>query len=167
MEKTNDNDMDEIIQDRYKRAIEYYWAASKTNKKWYKTTRSLTVIFGALVTLIASLASSTEIVGNPFTEKMFALGTPVLAALLTIITGFSQSFQWGSTWQNMVLTAQQLQKEYDKYLVTPINERNYFEETQKLNNFVINESVGFFERMLGSFKSNDKQSTSNNSNNGI
>lgn len=166
MEKTNEDDMDEIIQDRYKRAIEYYWAASKTNKNWYKITRSLTVIFGALVTLIASLASSTEIVENPFIVKMFALGTPVLAALLTIITGFSQSFQWGSTWQNMVLTAQQLQKEYDKYLVTPVTERNHSEESDKLNNFVITESEGFFERMLGSFKSSNKQPIPNNSDNG-
>jgi len=153
--------MDEIIQDRYQKAIQYYWAASRTNKSWYKITRSLTVIFGALVTLIASLASSSEINGTPV-ETIFTLGTPVLAALLTIITGFSQSFQWGSTWQNMVLTAQRLQKEYDKYLVTPISERNYLEETDKLNSFVIIESEGFFERMLGSIKSSYKQPAKNN-----
>ena len=147
------NNMDEYIKDRYTDAIGYYWKASKNNKKWYKATRSLTVIFGALVTLIASLASSKIITGFPSLEVMFALGTPVLAALLTIVAGFSQSFQWGSTWQNMVLTAQHLQKEFDKYLVTPESERNYSKEAEKLNNFVINESEGFFERMLGGSKS--------------
>ena len=165
MEKTNENEMDKIIQDRYLIAIKYYWAASKANKRWYKITRSLTVIFGALVTLIASLASSKIIAGTPLVETTFALGTPVLAAVLTIVAGFSQSFQWGSTWQNMVLTAQQLQKEYDKYLVTPVNERNYAEETDKLNNFVITESEGFFERMLGSVKSSNKQADANGNKN--
>jgi len=153
MEDLNNNSTDKYIQDRYRNAIDYYWSASKNNKKWYKATRSLTVIFGALVTLIASLASSKIFDGIPALEILFALGTPILAALLTIIAGFSQGFQWGSTWQNMILTAQQLQKEFDKYLVIPENERNYLEEAEKLNNFVINESEGFFERMLGGSKS--------------
>jgi Protein of unknown function (DUF4231) len=153
------NEMDEYIQKRYREAIDYYWAASINNKRWYKMTRSFTVIIGALVTLIASLASSKILVDTPM-ETMFALGTPILAAILTIVAGFSQSFQWGSTWQNMILTAQQLQKEFDFYLVTPINKRDFNEEANKLNGFVIKESEGFFERMLGggkpSIKDNDQ-----------
>lgn len=149
MEDLENNNRDKYIQDRYRDAIDYYWKASRNNKMWYKATRSLTVIFGALVTLIASLASSKYFDGIPTLELLFALGTPILAALLTIIAGFSQSFQWGSTWQNMILTAQYLQKEFDKYLVMPEKERNHLEEAEKLNNFVINESEGFFERMLG------------------
>jgi len=157
METPNENDMDKYIQDRYREVIGYYWAASSSNKNWYKRTRSLTVILGALVTLIASLASSKMIGQSPVAEAMFAFGTPILAALLTIISGFSQSFQWGSAWQNMVLTAQYLQREFDKYLVTPENERKFSEETEKLNAFVINETEGFFERMLGGAKPrNDK-----------
>ncbi len=148
MEKLNEIDMDEYIQNRYKSAIDYYWRASTANKRWYKFTRILTVVFGALVTLIASLTSST-IIEKFGLENIFALGTPILAALLTIIAGFSQSFHWGSTWQNMVLTAQQLQKEYDNYLVTPVNERNFPDEADKLNKFVIIETESFFERMLG------------------
>ncbi|WDE06658.1 DUF4231 domain-containing protein [Thalassomonas viridans] len=153
MEDLNNNFTDKYIQDRYKDAIDYYWSASRNNKKWYKATRSLTIIFGALVTLIASLASSKYFADDPELETLFALSTPVLAALLTIIAGFSQSFQWGSTWQNMILTAQYLQKEFDKYLVIPESERNYLEEAEKLNNFVITESEGFFERMLGGSRS--------------
>ena len=49
------HDMDNYIQTRFKNAIEYYWAASRSNKHWYKTTRSLTIIFGALVTLVATI----------------------------------------------------------------------------------------------------------------
>lgn len=142
------NEMDEHIQKRYEDAITYYWGASRANKLWYKRTRSYTVILGALVTLIASLTSS-KIIDNYGIKTVFELGTPVLAAVLTAIAGFSQSFQWGSTWQNMVLTAQQLQKEYDRYLVSPIAERNYNKEVGILNAFVINESRGFFDRMLG------------------
>lgn len=155
--KQHDINMDQYIQDRYKNAIAYYWAASRTNKNWYKITRSLTVIFGALVTLIASLSSSKIFAGSDVATLFFTLGTPIMAALLTIITGFSQSFQWGSTWQNMILTAQQLQKEFDKYLVTPIAERNFSDEADKLNQFVITETEGFFERMLGGAKPSNNQ----------
>lgn len=141
--------LDSYIQDRYKKSISYYWAASKSNKNWYKITRSFTVIFGALVTLVASLSSSEVIKDYAAVKSAFSQGTPILAASLTIIAGFSQSFQWGSTWQNMILTAQHLQKEYDKYLVTPPSERNYLAESDKVNSFVISETEGFFARMLG------------------
>jgi len=158
MHQENDNEMDVYIQNRYQNAINYYWEASKNNKKWYKWTRSLTVIVGALVTLVASLSSSSIIEGVGWLKTVFALTTPVLAAFLTIVAGFSQSFQWGSTWQNMILTAQQLEKEFDKYQVTPIENRNYSEEAEKLNRFVIKESEGFFDRMLGTGIPSTKES---------
>ncbi len=148
MEPEKDNEMDIYIQNRYKKSMNYYWKASKNNKKWYKWTRTLTVIIGALLTLIASLSSSS-IIEEIGLQTVFDLATPILAAFLTIVAGFSQSFQWGSTWQNMILTAQQLEKEYDRFSVTPIANRNYEEEAEKLNRFVIKESEGFFDRMLG------------------
>ena len=140
---------DEYIRKRYVDAIEYYWKASKNNKRWYKVTRSSTIVIGALVTLVASLSSSNIISGYPTIEVMFALCTPLLAAVLTIIAGFSQSFQWGSTWQNMILTGQRLQKEFDNYLITPESERDYSQEVEKLNGFVIIETESFFERLIG------------------
>lgn len=151
MEQIDKVKMDEYIKSRYKDAIKYYWKASKSNKRWYKITRSLTIIFGALVTLIASLNSSEIITGTREMEVSFSLVTPILAAMLAIIAGFSQNYQWGSTWQHMVLTAEQLQREFDKYLVTTENDKNYILEAEKLNDFVLTESKGFFERMLGSF----------------
>lgn len=156
IENKTAQEMDQYIQKRYNEAISYYWRASTTNKRWYKITRSLTVIIGSLVTLIAALASSQIILNDPTLKVIFQFGTPVLAAVLTIVAGFSQSFQWGSTWQNMILTAQQLQKDYDRYLVTPLDKRNFSEEADKLNYFVITESEGFFERMLGIAKTNEK-----------
>jgi hypothetical protein len=167
MEEPKIKDMDEFIRGRYQEAIDYYWAASRSNKAWYKTTRSLTIIFGALVTLIASLASSEIVNQYEFTKILFSIGTPVLAASLTIIAGFSQSFQYGSAWQNMVLTAQKLQKEYDNYLVTPPNERDYLEESDKLNSFVISETEGFFERILGGIIRGPRQKEKNDNKNEI
>ena len=111
------------VESRYKEAIAYYWKASQTNKQTYKTTRVLTVVLGAMVTLIASLSSSEFITHDSFWNPVFAFGTPILAAMLTIIAGFSQSFQWGSAWQNMVLTAQRLEKERDRFLVTDLSPR--------------------------------------------
>lgn len=149
-------EIDKHINDRYAEAINYYWKASKNNKKWYKLTRSLTVIFGALVTLIASLSSSNLIKSTVF-ENYFIIATPIIAACLTIIAGFSQSFQWGSAWQNMVLTAQLLQKEYDRFLVTSHAEIDLAKEADVLNNFVLTETEGFFERMLGIGKVIEKE----------
>lgn len=156
----DENAKDILIQKRYRDTINYYWGACNSNKRWYKLTRSLTVVFGALVTLISSLSSSEIIAESSVLEKIFALGTPVLAAILTIVAGFSQSFQWGSTWQNMVITAELLQKEFDRYLVTPESEKDYTKETEKLNEYVITESKGFFERMLGTAISPDKNNQS-------
>ena len=167
MEEPKGHDMNKYISDRYETAINYYWAASRSNKAWYKTTRSLTIIFGALVTLIASLTSSEIIIQFEFTKTLFSIGTPVLAATLTIIAGFSQSFQYGSAWQNMVLTAQQLQKEYDNYLVTPPNERDYLKESNKLNSYVINETESFFERILGAIRRGSRSENKNDNENEI
>ena len=58
MDTQNENEMDKHIQQRYMDSIDYYWDASRANKRWYKRTRSYTVIIGALLTLIASLTSS-------------------------------------------------------------------------------------------------------------
>jgi len=42
--------------DRYQERIQYYSNASQNNKRAYKTARYLTVVLGALVTLLASLS---------------------------------------------------------------------------------------------------------------
>jgi len=152
MEQEKQTCNDKYVREQYENAIKYYWNASKANKRWYKTTRMMTVILGALVTLIASLASSEIFKSNQFLIDLFRLLTPILAFLLTVIAGFSQSFQWGRTWQNMIITAQNLQKEYDMYVVSPDEKKDYEKEVEKLNSFVINESKNFFERVLGSVK---------------
>ena len=107
---------------------------------------------GALVTLIASLSSAEFIKQNPPWDLVFAIGTPLLAAVLTIVGGFSQTFQWGAAWQDMVMTAQELQKERDRFLVTKSEDRDLQKEVALLNDFVLEESHGFFERMLGRAK---------------
>jgi len=149
MAEEGDN-LDNYVENRYNNAIDYYWQASRNNKRAYKLTRSLTVILGALVTLIASLSSASFIIDKPFWDCLFKLGTPIMAASLTIITGFAQSFQWGATWQDMVLTAQTLQKERDRFLITKPEDRDLAKEVALLNDFVLVESTSFFERMLGS-----------------
>ena len=148
----NTQKMEDYVKKRYANAISYYWKASRSNKRWYKVTRSLTVILGALVTLAASLASSEFVLGSSFWSVVFAVGTPILAAILTIAAGFSQSFQWGAAWKDMVITAQQLEKERDRFLLTEPEERDYVKEVEIINDFVLEESQGFFERLLGSVR---------------
>ena len=76
---------------RYENTIRYYWRASARNKRAYKWTRYLTVVLGALVTLVASLSAANFLV-SPWTT-VFSIATPTLAFILTITAGLMQSFQ--------------------------------------------------------------------------
>jgi len=137
------------VLDRYDQQIGYYWQKSRANKRGYKWYRYMIVVFGALVTLVAALSSSEFITGSALLAATFAIATPVLAALLTILNGFSQSFQWGAAWREMVLSAERLEKERDRITVSPINERDPVSELEFMNSTVLEESQGFFNRILG------------------
>ncbi len=145
----SENDMEKHVKERYDKAIGYYWRASTKNKRAYKLTRILTVVLGAMVTLVASLSSAGFVTAVQFWDQVFAIGTPVLAATLAIVGGFSQNFQWGATWKDMVMTAQRLEKERDRFLVTKSGDIDLEKELALVNDFVLEESQGFFERMLG------------------
>jgi Protein of unknown function (DUF4231) len=143
--------MDEkYVLDRYKSQIDYYWKTSSSNKKAYKRSRTWTITLGALVTLVSSLASATFIDSNDFLNTLFAVGTPLIAALLTIISGFSQSFHWGAAWRDMVVHASRLEKERDRFLATKAEEKNFQSELDLLNSMVIEETQSFFQRVLDS-----------------
>ena len=88
---------------RYKESIEFYWRASRKNKNGYKITRYLTVLLGSLVTLISSLSAAEFIKSSPAWALGFSIMTPVFAATLAIVGGFSQAFQWGPTWRRWCL----------------------------------------------------------------
>ena len=107
-----------LILKRYDDAIDCYWAASKKNKKAYKLTRYLTIVLGAVVTLVASLQSAAFIKDATCWSTIMALLTPLRAASLAVVGGVSQAFQWGATWSEMTVTATQLQKERDRLAVT-------------------------------------------------
>ena len=138
------NARDYVLQ-RYDDAIRYYWKASRMNRRLYKWTRYLVVVFGSVVTLLASISSSSMVIGA--WETTVAIATPVLAAVLTIIGGLSQSFQWGAAWQEMVLTAERLEKERDRIIVS---RSDAAADLEILNSLVLQESEGFFTRILGS-----------------
>lgn len=140
---------DEYVLERYESAIDYYWKASRANKRFYKWTRILAVIFGAFVTLMSSLSSSEFVRATESVDLVFAIATPVLAALLAIIGGFSQSFQFGAAWQEMVLTAEELEAGRDRFVCTAKEDRNLLNEIESLNQLLLNESRGFFQRILG------------------
>ena len=159
MNKPQD-DKDHVLE-RFDEAIKYYWRASRHNKKWYKVTRILVVILGATVTLVASLSSASFIEGHSGWDMGFAIASPVLAAILTIAGGFSQTFHWGAAWRDMVLNAQRLERERDQILVADEQDRDHAKELAILNEIVITETKGFFQRVLGGAKGvkgeNDEQ----------
>lgn len=135
----------EYVLKRYDESIRYYWKASVLNRRLYKWTRYLVVVFGAAVTLLASISSTNVFTGR--WELAVQIATPLVAAVLTIIGGLSQSFQWGAAWQEMVLTAERLERERDRILVTRSDPE---QDLDVLNTLVLRESEGFFMRILGS-----------------
>jgi len=141
---------DKYVLDKYQGSIKYYWSASNKNKKSYKSSRSLTIILGALVTLISSISTASFIEDSPSLNVFFSVLTPVIAAALTIIGGFTQSFHWGATWRDMIVNAERLEKERDRFLATKPEERDLQNELEILNSIVIEETRNFFQRVLNS-----------------
>ena len=145
VEPADTNGARDYVIKRYDDAISYYWKASRFNRRLYKWTRYLVIVLGALVTLLASISSASGLAGMPAT--IVAVATPVLAAALTIIGGLSQSFQWGAAWQEMVLTAERLERERDRIFVARGDPEA---DLEILHTLVLQESEGFFMRILGS-----------------
>lgn len=149
MEPNNEINENTILE-RYQNKIDYYWYASRHNKKSYKLSRYSIIILGSLVTLMSSFSSSSFIEGNKGLDISLAVITPLLAALLTIIGGFVQSFHWGAAWRDMVLNAEKLEKERDLFLATKPQERDLKLELDKIHTMIINESKNFFQRVIDS-----------------
>jgi len=125
------------------------------NRRFYKWTRYLVVVIGALVTLLASLSAASAMSG--YWQIAINVATPISAAVLTIIGGLSQSFQWGAAWQEMVLTAEKLERERDRIIVTRSDAEN---DLKILHQLVVEESRGFFTRILGSVPVDDRNAQS-------
>ncbi len=131
----------------YQDKIDYYWSASRTNKASYKRYRTWTIVLGAGVALISSLAA-----GNLFEGKLgtfVSILTPVMAATLTVINGLGQNFHWGATWRDMVVNATRLEMERDRFLATP-QTRDCPQELANLNGIILEETKNFFQRVLDS-----------------
>jgi len=144
------DNMDKYVFEMYQNQINYYRRKSVSNRKNYKGYRFLTILLGALVTLIASLSTSEIINSVAWIGGAFAIATPILAAALTIINSLSQNFQWGATWRDMSVNAQKLEKERDRFLTTQVGKRDYKYELKVLNNIVLQETEAFFKRILDS-----------------
>lgn len=139
-----------IVLERYQNAINYYWSASRHNKKSFKTSRFAVIILGSLVTLMSSFSSAAFIEENISLKVLFAVITPLLAALMTIIGGIAQSFHWGAAWRDMVLNAQRLEKARDIFLATEHGKKDLIFELKNMHNLVIKETKGFFQRVVES-----------------
>lgn len=143
-------DIKKYVLKRYEDSINYYWKHGGINKRTYKRNRILVIVLGAVVTLLSSLLSASFIDGDPVLKTIFAIVTPAGAALLTIINGLTQSFQSGAAWRDMVLNAERLEMERDRFLATPDEAKDYRKELKILNSTILNESTAFFKRILDS-----------------
>jgi hypothetical protein len=139
---------EQIVLEKYQKAIDYYWTASRYNKKSYKWSRYLIIILGATVTLFSSLSSAGFIEEATGLKITFAIITPLLAAILTIVGGFSQNFHWGATWRDMVVNAMKLEKARDLFLAEKPEKRNAEKELESMYTLIIGETQSFFQRVL-------------------
>ncbi|HSG43447.1 MAG TPA: DUF4231 domain-containing protein [Anaerolineales bacterium] len=140
----------DYIEDRYNDQIKYYWKKSTSNKNYYKQSRFWIITLGALVTLVSSLSAADFIQKNEVWRVIFAITTPIIAATLTLLNGLTQTFHWGATWRDMVVSATHLEKERDLMVTTPKNKRDFQKELDNLNSIVLSETKSFFARVLDS-----------------
>lgn len=141
---------DAYVHEAYENAIRYYRLARRSTKRSYKTYRFLSIFLGALLTLISSLAATQFVYNNEVWRPIFAVATPIIAATLSVITGLSQSFQWGSSWRDMSVHAQKITAERDRFLATEPEQRDHAAELQVLNGLLLAETESFFHRILDS-----------------
>ncbi len=146
----------DFVLEQYRKRIDYYWKTSRANKNGYKYSRYLTILLGSVVTLITALAASEQIKSWEL-QATFQILAPVLAAILTIVGGFAQSFHWGSAWREMVLTALRLEQEYDRLRVLPDDQRDPVAEIERLYELVLTEGQSFFERLVGVGAKDEKE----------
>jgi hypothetical protein len=138
----------QYVLEQYRERINYYWLASKKNKQGYTYSRYLIIILGSSVTLITSLTAS-EVIAEWGMGNFLHILAPLLAAVLTIVGGFSQNFHWGSAWREMVLTALELERIYHRLRVTPDDQRDPIAEMDKLHELILAEGGNFFDRLVG------------------
>jgi hypothetical protein len=150
-------DIKKYVLKRYEDSINYYWKNGGINKRTYRRNRVLVIVLGSLVTLFSSLLSASFIANDQVFGPVLAVITPLIAATLTIINGLTQSFQSGAAWRDMVLNAERLEKERDRFLATPDSSKNFRRELNILNNTILNESTAFFKRILDSEYSPENQ----------
>lgn len=143
-------DPHEYVLRRYEERIAYYWKTSRHNKRLYKTTRYLTVVLGALVTLTSSLAAADFIKSSQALSVGFAVATPLMAAVLAMVGGVTQAFQWGAAWSDGVITAHRLERERNRIAVATPGAIDAAKELKRLDDLVLAETEGFFARLFGS-----------------
>ncbi len=141
---------EQYVLDMYKKKIEYYWGASRSNKKLYKNYRAWTIILGSLVTLVSSISAAAFVQKPDWLRILFEVATPIIAATLTVVSGLGQNFHWGATWRDMVINGTRLEKERDRFLATAVEKRNLQKELDILNGIVLEETRNFFQRVLDS-----------------
>lgn len=140
-------EIQDLVLKRYDESIGYYWKRSKYNKHSYKVTRYLLIFLGAIVTLVSSLSAANFMTGK--VAVAFAVLTPILAASMAIVSGVSQAFQWGAAWSDGVISATRLKKERDRISVTPPDKLDAVKELALLDDLLLAETEGFFQRLFG------------------
>jgi hypothetical protein len=69
---------------------------------------------------------------------------------LAIVGGFSQNFQWGAAWSDMLIAAERLETERNRIAATLPGQIDAVKETALLDEMVMDETKAFFQRLFGS-----------------
>lgn len=151
-------DLDKYVLSRYRDQINYYWSASGRNKRNFRYYRILPIFLGAFLTFASAISSTDYIASNQPIRTIFAIGTPLLAVLLTISNELFKITSWSENWRDGVLTAQRLEKERDCYLALDRDKRNPQKELEKIYKITIRETRSFFKRTTSESEDLNKDS---------
>jgi hypothetical protein len=150
-------DFDKFVSENYHSQINYYWTSASKNKKNYRVYRVLPIFLGAFLTFTTAISSTDYIAKNEIYRAVFAIGTPLLAVLLTITNELSKITNWSINWRDSNLTALRLEKELNRFLTTKVDEREYQKELEKIYDITSKEAKEFFNRTTSDNTLNEKQ----------
>jgi len=142
------DDLNNYILRTYRENIDLSWRNAASSKRTYYLNRIMPILLGGILTFATTISSTQYISANETLKAIFAIATPLLAVALTVTNELTKINKPAESWRDMVVFAEKLEKERDRFLATKPGKRNHKKELDKIRSLVIRESRTFFRRTL-------------------
>ena len=101
---------DNYLKERLDDQIDYYEKRSQYNKFRYRITEIIIIVAGALIPLLNSTGSVTDLTKNPILLSQLLFASSLLGIIVTVITGFSKMEKYFEGWVITRTTVEFLRK---------------------------------------------------------